>query len=293
MAGIALLPPTRKSVSSDYAKFTNLRVDFSSDRQIAEVVLNRPKKLNTMTKTFFEEVGEAFRMLDVDEEVRAVLLWAEGRLFTAGLDLKEAFGSSSLSSDDKPPASANLQLYKHVKEWQRYFENIRLCRKPVIAAVHGKCIGGGIDLTSPCDFRVCTSDAAFVVKETAVGIVADLGTLQRIARIIGPGPAREMVFTANTIDSQRALEWKYVNRVFETKEDMLGGARELARTIANNSPLVVQAAKRVMNYAEGHTIEEGLDHVALWNSAFLQSEDLMEAFFAFMQKRKPKYKSRL
>jgi len=272
-----------------FKALSSLRVEKKPDG-VAEVVLVRGDKLNPMTQKFFEEIGSVFRQLDEDPQVNVVLLWAEGRLFTCGLDLKEA---SFLSENGESSAVQAVQLYQRVKQLQDHFSAIARCKKPVIAAVHNMCIGGGVDLITACDIRLCTEDSRFVIAETRVGIVADLGTFQRISRIVGSGIAREMAFVSEPIDAKRALRAGLVNEVFPNKEELLAKAREMASKIASHSPLVVQGAKTVLNFSEEHSTEEGLQYVALWNSAFLKSDDLMEAVMAFMQKRKPVFKNRL
>jgi enoyl-CoA hydratase/carnithine racemase len=275
----------------DYSGYTVLRVH--KEGGVAEVVLNRAKQLNTMTPTFFKEVGDVFRQLDADDQVNVVLIWSESRLFSAGLDLKAAAGLAAGADPNKSRATMALEVYKVVQQWQNDFTQIEKCRKPVIAAVHGACIGGAVDLITACDIRLCTEDATFSVAETRLAIVADIGTLQRLSKIVGKGFAREMAYTADSIDAKRAHHHGLVNSVFKTKEELLEGARAMAKRIAGHSPLVVQGTKRVLQYSEEHTTDEGLQHVALWNSAFLHSEDLTEAVMAFIQKRNPTFVNRL
>ena len=156
----------------------------------------------------------------------------------------------------------------------------------------GHCIGGGVDLTTACDIRLCTKDATFAIHETKIAIVADVGTLQRITGIVGKGMAREMAYTGKRLTADRALRCGFVNEVYEDKEQLLEGAREMAAEIAANSPLAVQGTKAVLQYSEEHTTQEGLEYVAQWNTSFLQSEDLKEAINAFMEKRKPEFHGR-
>eukprot|EP01100_Stratorugosa_tubuloviscum_P013223 TRINITY_DN650_c1_g1_i1.p1 TRINITY_DN650_c1_g1~~TRINITY_DN650_c1_g1_i1.p1 ORF type:complete len:313 (-),score=139.26 TRINITY_DN650_c1_g1_i1:66-905(-) len=262
------------------------------ENKTVEIILNRPQKLNSMTDLFFTEIGHAFEQFNNDTQINAILLWAEGKLFTAGLDLQEASSTSS-NDDSLPPALQNLQLYKHIKKWQSNITAISNCKKPVVAAIHSHCIGGGVDLITACDFRFCSADATFSIKETKLGIVADLGTLQRITRVVGPGMARELAFTAESISSQRALSCGLVNQVFGDKETLLKHSRAIVNAIAQNSPLVVQGTKIVLNYADEHSVSDGLEQVALWNSAFLRSDDLNEAFMSFFEKRNPKFKNTL
>jgi len=272
--------------------FVYIRLDRKDD--IAEVVLNRPNKLNSMTNDFFGEIGRVFQLISDDPSIRVAIVWAEGKLFTAGLDLKEAATSLMPSkSDDQCNATENLKLYKHIKWIQDNLSNIQSCKKPVIAAIHGECIGGGVDLVTACDIRLCTADAGFSVKETQLAIVADLGTTQRLPKLIGKGPAREMCFTGDRVNATKALRYNLVNEVFADKQQLLEGARSLAKKIAANSPLVVQGTKKVLNYVDEHSIADGLEYVALHNSAFLLSNDLTEAVMGFMEKRRPVFKSNL
>lgn len=272
------------------AEYTVIRIDRNGP--IAEVVLNNPDKLNAMAPEFFQEIREAFREIDRDPEIRAAILWAEGRLFTAGLDLKATALSQAQSGGNGASSEAgrNRQFYKHVRDLQDCFTTPETCRKPVIAAIHGHCIGGGVDLTTACDIRLCTADATFAIHETKIAIVADVGTLQRISGIVGKGMAREMALTGKRITADRALRCGLVNDVYETKEELLAAAREMAAEIAANSPLAVEGTKRVLSFSEEHSLEEGLEYVAQWNSSFLRSNDLNEAIQAFMQKRKPEFK---
>jgi enoyl-CoA hydratase len=274
-------------------EYATIRIE--RDGPIAEVVLARPEKLNAMSRGFFFEIRRAFEELDADRDVRAVVLWAEGRHFTAGLDLKEAMGgvlggNGNGGGANASAATRNLGLYREIRSLQDCFTAMERCRKPVIAAVHSKCIGGGIDLITACDVRVCSADATFAIYETKIAIVADVGTLQRITAIVGKGMAREMAYTGNFIPSDRALACGLVNQVYPDKDAMLAGARALAHDIASNSPLAVQGSKAVLNYSDEHTTDEGLEYVAQWNSAFLQSNDVTEAITAFIEKRRPEFK---
>ena len=276
---------------SNRNEYTAIRIDRRGP--LAEVVLARPEKLNAMSRAFFFEVKRAFEDLDADDTVRAVVLWAEGRHFTAGLDLKEAMGGV-LGANGAASASAatrNLKLYREIRTLQDCFTAIERCRKPVIAAVHSKCIGGGIDLITACDIRVCSADASFAVYETKIAIVADVGTLQRISAIVGKGMAREMAYTGKFIAAERALAMRARQRsAMIDKDALLAGARALAEEIAANSPLAVQGTKAVLGYSEEHSIDEGLEYVAQWNSSFLMSNDVTEALQAFIEKRPPQFK---
>jgi enoyl-CoA hydratase len=257
---------------------------------IAEVVLNNPGRLNAMDAGFFHEARRAFGELDADPAVRAVIVWAMGRVFSAGLNLKEAMGLIPDLADCASDAARNRILQRTIADFQDCFQSIRRCRKPTIAAVHGLCIGGGLDLATACDIRFCSSDASFSIHETKMAMVADLGTLQRLSRICGRGFVREMALTGAQVPAQRALEFGLVNRVFADKNAMLDGARAMAAEIAANSPLAIEGIKRVLDYSEEHTEAEGLDFVAQWNTAFFLSRDLSEALDSFASKRDPEFR---
>ncbi len=265
-----------------------IRIDRNG--HVAEVVLDNPDKLNAMAPSFFTEIGQAFDELDADPEIRSIVLWAEGRLFTAGLDLKASAGLLAGADANASQSNKNYDFYRHVLELQDCFTAIERCRKPVIAATHNLCIGGGVDLVTACDIRLCTKDASFSIYETKIAIVADVGTLQRITGIVGKGIAREMAYTGARFPADRALRHGFVNEVYEDKETLLEAARTMANEIAANSPATVQGVKHVLQFSEEHTIRESLDYVAQWNSSFLHSNDLMEAITAFMEKREPVFK---
>lgn len=259
---------------------------------VAEVVLCRPEKRNAMSTRFFHEIRRAFEEIDADRTLRVAILRSEGPVFSAGLDLKEAAAgllSGPTGKASGSPAAANRALYETIRDLQDCFTAVERCRKPVIAAIRGRCIGGGVDLVTACDIRICSSDASFSIYEARVAIVADVGTLQRITPIVGKGMAREMAYTARFVPAERALSCGLVTEVHPDAESLLAGAREMAEEIAANSPLAVQGTKAVLGYSESHSIEEGLEYVAQWNSSFLHSADLREALSAFAEKRAPRF----
>jgi enoyl-CoA hydratase/carnithine racemase len=258
---------------------------------VAEIVLDRGKQLNKMDDDFFDSFHEAVSTADNDPEVRVLLIWAEGPMFTAGLDLLKA--GPALAANEGVGAEVNLEFIKLLKRWQAAFTSLQKTVKPTIVAIHGKCIGGGVDLMTAADIRLASKDASFTIAETKLAIVADLGTLQRITRIVGRGHARELAFTASEISAERAAAINLVNHVYEDKEKLLLAARKMASEIADFSPLVVQGSKKMLNFSEDHTEDESLDHVALWNTSFLKSSDLSEAIKAFMERRKPVFTCKL
>ena len=259
---------------------------------VAEVVLIGPGKGNAMGPDFWREIPEVFARLDGDDEVRAIIIRGEGGNFSYGLDLAAMMGNLGTHFGGSNLALERTALLDLVLDMQKAFNRVEACRKPVIAAVSGWCIGGGLDLIAACDIRLCSQDARFSLREVKVAIVADLGSLQRLPRIIGEGNTRELALTGKDISADRALRMNLVNEVQETPEALLEAARATAREIAVNPPLVVQGIKRVMNYCAGKSVADGLEYVAVWNSAFLQSQDLGEAMAAFTERRAPRFKGR-
>lgn len=273
------------------AAYQSLRIEKTDG--IAEIVLTGPGKGNALGPDFWREMPEALRELDADESVRVLLLRGNGAHFSYGLDLAAMLETlGPLVTGENNGAFERTKLLQLIQRMQGATEGLARCRKPVIAAVHGWCIGGGIDLIAACDFRYASQEAKFSLREVRVGIVADLGALQRLPRIIGEGNTRELAYTGGDIDAARALQMGLVNQVFATPEELLAAARATARKVADNPPLVVQGAKQVLEYCADKSVEDGLRFVAVWNSAFLQSNDLAEAFAAFMERRPPRFQGR-
>lgn len=256
---------------------------------VAEVALNNPGRLNAMDASFFHEIRRAFQELEEASEVRTIIVWAIGRAFSSGLDLKQATGLVPDLASCASTAARNRILHHTIQDFQDCFSQVRRCRKPTIASVHGLCLGGGLDLATACDIRLASADAVFGIQETKMAMVADLGTLQRISRICGRGFVREMAFTGTPVSAQRALEFGLVNHVYTDKNLMMDAARALAAEIAANSPLAVEGIKQVLDFCDEHSEQEGLEYVAQWNTAFFLSRDLNEALDAFALKRKASF----
>jgi len=256
---------------------------------VAWVYLNRPEKNNAMHLPAWTEALPIFESLDADPEIRAVVIAGNGDCFCAGLDLMDMASAVPELAEPNPQGGTKWRLVRKISELQETMNVIERCRKPVIAAIHGHCIGAGLDMAAACDIRLCASDAIFSLREAAVGIVADVGSLQRLPRIVGQGIARELAFTAAFIDARRAAKILLVNEVFKSVEDLMVAAQAMAETVSENSPLAVQAAKDVLNYSAGRPVEDGLRYVAGISANIIPSADLMESVTAFAEKRKPKF----
>lgn len=262
-------------------------LEVSIKDHIAHVAMNRPEKLNAMNGTFFSEIGKAFKALDADPDVRAVVLSGNGKHFTAGLDLKES--ASVLGAAEGDPARVRDKLRRHILWLQDSFSAIDACRVPVIAAIHGACVGGGIDLIAAADMRIASEDAWFSVQEINVAIVADLGTLQRAPYLLPLGILKELAFTGRKMKTTEARSLGFINHIHPDKEAALEAAFELAGVIASKSPLAVVGTKAVLNHARDHSIADGLDYVATWNSGMLLGEDLMKAATAALTRQEPTF----
>ena len=263
------------------------RIQLRVEEGVAHVELARPDKLNAMDRDMFAAIGDTFRALGRDPPVRAILLSGQGRHFTAGLDLEYAARQFPPSEDPGRAAEARL---RHIEWLQDAFSAVEAARAPVIAAIHGGCIGAGVDLASACDLRLCSADAFFQVAEVDVAITADLGTLQRLTHLIPEGIVRELAFTGRRMGAEEAARLGLVNRIEADREAVVAAGLELARTIAAKSPLAVAGAKMSLNYSRGRTVEEGLRHVALWNAGALVSADLTAAVQGRMSKTTPEFK---
>ena len=257
------------------------------EEHIAWLTLNRPEKRNVMGAAFFEELSAHLAQLDQDSAVRVVVIKADGKSFTAGTDLNEA---ASLLSGEGADQRENTRI--KILALQAGLTAIEKCRKPVIAAVHSHCIGGGVDLISACDIRLATEDAVFSIRETRMGIIADLGTLQRLPSIIGQGWFRELALTGRDFTAAEALQMGLLTRVCKDRDALYAEAGKLATQIAECPPLTVQGVKDVILYSRDHGIDSGLNYVAQKNTAALPSEDVVEAVTAFMEKRKPVFKGK-
>ncbi|QHB28926.1 enoyl-CoA hydratase/isomerase family protein [Pseudomonas monteilii] len=254
---------------------------------IAHVQINRPEKVNAMNTAFWEEIIDIFQWIDDTDAVRAVVISGAGKHFSAGIDLMML---ASLAGQMGKDVGRNARfLRKTIQRLQASFTAVDKCRKPVLAAVQGYCIGGAIDLISACDMRYCSNDVQFSIKEIDMGMAADVGTLQRLPRIIGDGMMRELAFTGRNVAADEALRIGLVNRVYGDQAALLDGVFAIAREIAAKSPIAVAGTKEMLSYMRDHRIDDGLDYIATWNAAMLQSEDLRVAVTAHMSKQKPTF----
>ncbi|MBU2488236.1 MAG: enoyl-CoA hydratase/isomerase family protein [Proteobacteria bacterium] len=255
---------------------------------VAWLVLNRPDRRNVMDGDFFTGLTHHIRKLGDDPEVRVVVIRGEGKSFTAGLDL--AWAGALLSGG--AGADAREYMRREIVKLQESMNVVEQCPKPVVAAIHSHCIGGGMDLCSACDIRIASEDAVFSVRETRLAIVADLGTLQRLPFLVGQGRARELALTGRDFTAREALEMGFITTLCKDQAALLAEAETLADQLAALPPLTLAGIKDVMNFSRDNGVYPGLAHVAQKNAAALPSEDLLEAVGAFMEKRAPRFKGK-
>ncbi len=262
-----------------YASFTLIVSD-----HVAHLQLCRPAELNSMNAAFWTDMIDGFAEIDANPEVRAVVISAQGKHFTAGLDLAMAANDFQPTTDD--PARVREKLRRKILHMQESFSVIDRCRVPVIAAIQGGCIGGGVDMVTAADMRIGTQNCFFTIQEVNVGIVADVGTLQRMPHLIPHGLVRELAYTGRRFLADEALRCGLLNRVEADADAAIAAALALAAEIAAKSPLVITGIKQVLNFGRDHSIQAGLDYVATWNAGMLMGEDLEEAVTAHLQKRR-------
>ncbi|KAI8366835.1 ClpP/crotonase-like domain-containing protein [Radiomyces spectabilis] len=267
-------------------QYENLKVDISPNG-VAHVQLYRPKRLNAFNDKLFADIHSVFDTLSADPNVTAVVVSGSGRMFSAGLDLKEGGFKFGEAVDTARQVYATRA---HIKTYQDALTAVEKCSRPVIAAIHNGCFGAGVDLITACDIRYASKDAFFCVKEVDVGLAADVGSLQRLPKIIGNNSlVRELCFTGRNIYADEALQCGLVNRVLDNYEKLIEKALETANIIASKSPVAVVGTKHLLNYSRDHSVAEGLEYTVAWNAGMLITEDIPKSVEAFVTKNPPKY----
>lgn len=270
----------------------NLQADYKTIRlsindHIAHIILSRPEQLNSMIHEFWHELPACVRQIDELAAARVIVISSTGKHFSAGMDLS-VFANMGASFKGEHGRRAE-HMRRHVAYLQDAFTALEQLRIPVLAAIQGGAIGGAVDLISACDSRYCTQDAFFCIKETQIGMTADVGTLQRLPHLLSHGIVRELAYTGRNMTSQEALQHGFVNQVFADQTALLEGVMLVAKQIAVNSPLAVMGCKEMLNYARDHSVSESLNYMATWQSGMLQMHDIQEAMNAGKEKRLPKF----
>ena len=254
----------------------------SRDGPVAHLVMNRPDKANGMSPDFWADLPRLLDALGRDDTVRVAVISGEGRHFTGGMDLAAFNDIAKLFANE--PGRAAYAMRDTILRLQDSFNAIERARFPVIAAIHGACIGGGIDLITACDLRLAAADASFSIEEIHIGMAADVGTLQRLPKLIAPSVAAELAYTGRRFGAEEARSIGLVSNVLPDRDALMTAANDLARSIASKSPLAIAGIKRNLAYARDHSVADGLDYIATWNGGMLRAEDLMAAIQAKMAK---------
>ncbi len=266
--------------------------DVRIENNIAHVILNRPEKRNSMSPAFWDELPSIISDIDHNSKARVVVISSTGPHFSAGLDTT-MFSGSAVAGErpDDPEEKKRARLQKGasfmntVKIMQDSFTALENCRLPVLAAIQGGCIGGGVDLITACDMRYATEDAFLTIFETNIGMTADVGTFPRIVKLIPEGVVRELAYTGRRMPAREAMSVGLVNRVFASHEEMLDEVMAIAAEIARKAPLAVHGCKRAITFARDHTTADGLEFIGLWNASMLHTEEILEAMSANAEKR--------
>lgn len=265
--------------------------DVSVSDKVAHLQLKRPDELNTMTPAFWSELPAIVRDLDARAAARVIVISSTGKHFSAGMDLSVFTGGSDLGGDGGASETGRqrARLWMMVQHLQDSFTALEQARMPVLMAVQGGCIGGAVDMISAADMRYCSADAFFCIQEINIGMTADVGTLQRLPKIIPEGIARELAYTGDRMPADRALACGLVNQVFDDHEALVDGVLDIAGRIALRSPLAVWGTKEMINYTRDHSVADGLRYIAGWQSGMFQPTDMLEEFAAKGEQRSPKF----
>ncbi len=264
------------------------RFDLTIEDHVAHLQLNQPDKHNCMTAAFWRELPAAVEEISNRALARVIVISSTGKHFSSGLDTS-VFSAFNEDSSNSEKGRQGETLMQTLKGFQHAFTCLEKARVPVLAAIQGGCIGGGLDMVCACDSRYCTEDAYFTVMETKIAMTADVGTLQRIQHLLPAGIARELAYTGRKFSAAEALQFGLVNQVYPDQQSLLDAVMQIARDIAANSPLSVYGCKEMFNYAREHSVDESLQYQAVWQAGMFHQQDMVEAFSAKAEGREPVY----
>jgi enoyl-CoA hydratase len=265
--------------------------DVEINNSIAHIRFNRPEKRNSMNEDFWTMFPKEVEELDDSGEIRTLIVSSTGPHFSAGIDLSMFKDDIVENETDNEMGRSRGYFLQQLRFLQNAVSCLEAARFPVVTAVQGGCIGGGIDLITAADIRICTKDAFFLIEEINVGLAADIGTIQRLPKIIPAGIAREWTMLGEKVSADRAKEVGLVSSLHDNHEEMMKNAFEIAEKLASKTPLAMWVTKETLNYSRDHTVKESLENVALWNAATLHKEDVMSTMMSKMQKKKPEYRN--
>lgn len=260
----------------------------SVENHIAHVQLCRPDALNSMNQAFWLELPQCMRAIEAQTDARVIVISSTGKHFSAGMDLAVFTNPKAVPMNGDPGRMAE-NLRRVVLQLQDTLSSLEQIRLPVLAAIQGGCIGGALDMVCAADSRYCSADAYFTIKETELGMTADVGTLQRLPKLMPQGVVRELAYTGRHFSAQEAKALGFVNEVYESQQAMLDGVMTIAAQIAKNSPLAVTGCKEMLNYSRDHSVEDSLRYMATWQSGMFRPTDMMKTFQAKAQKQQAEY----
>lgn len=255
------------------------------ENDVAQIVLNRPDKRNSMNRAFWQELPAIVNDIDHNAKARVIVISSTGPHFSAGLDLTMFAGDSGQTKSEDALQSPGVKFYENVLHMQKSFNCLESCRLPVLAAIQGGAIGGGVDLVSACDIRYATEDAFLTIQEINIGMTADVGTFPRLVKLIPEGIVRELAYTGRRFSANEAKQVGLVNQVYSDQASMLDAVLDIARQIASKAPVAIYGSKRMINYARDHSTADGLDYISIWNASMLSVGEIQEAISANREQR--------
>ena len=274
---------------SDQKHYQSNYFDIEFLGHVAHIKLNRPEKRNAMNWDFWRDLPRIVGDIDTNARARCIVLSSTGPVFSAGLDLslfgQDVFASSKTAKMNEKELQTPQNFMSFLSFLQDSISSLQKARIPVICAIQGGCIGGGVDLICSADIRLATNDAFFSIRETKIGMVADVGTFPRIVKLLPEGIVKELAFTGRNFSAQEAKEYGFVNRLYESHDALIEGALKIANEIASNSPAAVYGCKKVIDFSRDHTIDEGLEWINMWNASMLSQSELMEGFQSYKSKK--------
>ncbi|GLD99458.1 hypothetical protein PINS_up008177 [Pythium insidiosum] len=283
------LESTKLDADENAPKFETVALSFPL-KNVAHVKLHRPKQLNAMNMQMWVELGDAFERIDADNSIKAVIVSGDGRAFTSGMDLQVFATMQQLMASESCAGRLRERLMRIIDGFQRVVSAPEKCRVPVIAAIHGPCIGAGVDFITACDLRYCDTSAVFSVKEVDLAIIADVGTLQRLPKLVGEMQAKELAYTGRNFSGLEAERMGLVLRCLKDPEELMAHVTSVAASIAEKSPITVRGIKQTVHYQRDHSTDDSLLQIRYHNAAVLQSDDLTQAIGAIMSKSKPTFR---
>ncbi len=265
--------------------------DVETKDDIAHIRMIRPDKANSMIPEFWDELPQIVNQLSEGNDARAIVLSAEGRHFCSGMDLSVFADNNDVSvqSNAKHISRQRASFRTTALQLQRTFSCLEESRLPVLSAIQGACIGGGIDMVSATDLRYATKDAFFCIQEINIGMTADVGTLQRMPKLVPEGVVRELAYTGRNMSASEAKERGFVNEIYEDQDAMDDAVLEIAKEIASKSPMAIWGTKQTLNYGRDHSVADSLEYIATWNAAMFDPDDMAEAFMAQTENRDAKF----